>query len=131
MAAFQKTFYMANWQQGKTNRTTLTTLQGRMQARSTGTWHKHRLLGSYCHRQRYTVKLKLSQYEEAQRVKAEEQRLYKNIVCVTSRPTIAFTCYKFDRDCHSQIGLHSHNRRCTMDSHSSTKSIIHETDRCQ
>ena len=36
----------------KTNRTTPTTLQGRMQARPPGTWHKHRLLGSYCHRQR-------------------------------------------------------------------------------
>ena len=29
-----------------------TTLQGRMQARPPGTWHKHRLLESYCHRQR-------------------------------------------------------------------------------
>ena len=45
------------WQTGdreKTNRTAPTTLQGRMQARPPGTWHKHRLLGSYCHRQRDT-----------------------------------------------------------------------------
>ena len=43
------------WRTGdreKTNRTTPTTLQGRMQARLPGTWHKLRLLGSYCHRQR-------------------------------------------------------------------------------
>ena len=26
--------------------------KGRMQARPADTWHKHRLLGSYCHRQR-------------------------------------------------------------------------------
>ena len=44
------------WQTGdreKTNRMTPTTLQGCMQARPPGTWHKHRLLGSYCHRQRF------------------------------------------------------------------------------
>ena len=36
----------------KTNRMTPTMLQGHMQVRPSGTWHKHRLLGSYCHRQR-------------------------------------------------------------------------------
>ena len=43
------------WRTGdreKTNRTTPSTLQGRMQAWPPGTRHKLRLLGSYCHRQR-------------------------------------------------------------------------------
>ena len=62
----------------------------------------------------HTVKVGLSQYEEAQRVKAEEKRLHKKTVCLASRPTTAFTCSKCDRVCHSWIGLHSHNRRCTM-----------------
>ena len=69
-------------------------LQGRMQARPPGTWHKHRLLGSYCHRQRCLEthsKVGLSQYEETQRVKAEEKRLHKKTVCLANRPTTAFT----------------------------------------
>ena len=77
------------WQTGdreKTNRTTPTTLQGRMQVRPPSTWHKHRLLGSYCHRQRcletHIVKVGLSQYEETQRVKVEEKRLHKKTVCL-------------------------------------------------
>ena len=56
----------------------------------------------------------LSQYEGTQRVKAKEKRLHKKTVCLASRPTTAFTCCKCDRDCHSQIGLHSRNRRCKM-----------------
>ena len=63
---------------------------------------------------RHTAKHWLLQYEETQRVNAEEKRLCKKIVCPASRPTTAFTCSKCDRDCHSRIGLHSHNRRCTM-----------------
>ena len=121
------------WRTGnreKTNRTTPTTLHGRMQARPPGTSHKHRLLESYCHRQdawRHTVKVGLSQYEETQRVKAEEKRLHKKTVCLASRPSTAFTCSKCDRDCHSRIGLHSHNRRCTM----GANLWSFETDRCQ
>ena len=63
---------------------------------------------------RHTVKVGLSQYEETQRVKADEKRLRKQTVCLASRPNTAFTCSKCDRDCHSRIGLHSHNRRCKM-----------------
>ena len=37
----------------------------------------------------------LSQYEETQRVKAEEKRLHKKTVCLASRP--AFTCSTCDR----------------------------------
>ena len=114
----------------KTNRTTLTMLQGCMQVRPPGTWHKHRLLGSYCHRQRCLEthsKVGLSQYEETQRVKAEEKRLHKKTVCLASRPTTAFTCSKCDRDCHSRIGLHSRNRRCTM----GANLWSFETDGCQ
>jgi len=43
--------YMVNWRQGKDQQDDPTTLQGRTQARPPGTWHKRRLLGSYCHRQ--------------------------------------------------------------------------------
>ena len=72
------------WRTGdrkKTNRTTPSTLQGRMQARPSGTWHKLRLLGSYCHRDawRHTVKVGLSQYEETQQLKVEEKRLHKRL----------------------------------------------------
>ena len=63
---------------------------------------------------RYTVKERLSQYEETQRVKAEKKRLHKKTVRLASRPITTFTCSKCDRDCHSRIGLHSHNRCCTM-----------------
>ena len=125
MAAFQRTFCMANWQQGKDNRMTPTMLQGCMQARPPGTWHKHRLLRNYCHR--HTVKLGLSQYEETQRVKVEEKRLRKKTVCLASRPITAFTCSKCGRDCHSRTGLHSHNRCCTM----GTNLWSLKTDRCQ
>ena len=41
---------------------------------------------------KHTVKLGLSQYEETQRIKAEEKRLHKKTVCLASRPTTAFTC---------------------------------------
>ena len=60
---------------------------------------------------RHRVKLGLSQYEETQQVKAEEKRLHKKTVCLATRPTTAVTCSKCGRDCHSRIGLHSHNRR--------------------
>ena len=76
---------------------------------------------------RRTVKVGLSQYEETQRVKAEEKRLRKKTVCLASRLTTAFTCSKCDRDCHCQIGLHSHNRRCTI----GANLWSFETDRCQ
>ena len=76
---------------------------------------------------RHTVKVGLSQYEETQRLKAEEKRLHKKTVCLASRPTTAFTCSKCDRDCHSRIGLHSHNRRCKM----GANLWSFETDRCQ
>ena len=129
MVAFQKTFYMANWRQGKTNRTTPTTLQGHMQTRHSRAWHKHILLGSSCHRQKCleTVKLGLSQYEETQRVKAKEKKLHKKTVCLASRPATSFTCFNCGRDYHSRIGLHSHNRRCTM----GANLWSHETERCQ
>ena len=76
---------------------------------------------------RHTVKLGLSQYEETQQVKAEEKRLRKKTVCLASRPTTAFTCSKCGKDCHSRIGLHSHNKRSTM----SANLWYPETDRSQ
>ena len=76
---------------------------------------------------RHTVKVGLSQYEETQQVKAEEKRLHKKTACLASSPTTAFTCSKCGRDCHSRIGLHSHNRCCTMGAY--PRSL--ETDRCQ
>ena len=76
---------------------------------------------------RHTVKMGLSQYEETQQVKVEEKRLHKKTVCLANRPTTPFTCSMCDRDCHSRIGLHSHNRRCTM----SANIWSFETDRCQ
>ena len=75
---------------------------------------------------RYTVKLGLSQYEETQWVKAEK-RLHKKTVCLASRPTMAFICSKCGLDCHSQIGLHIHNRCCAV----GANLWSHETDRCQ
>ena len=97
------------WRTGdreKTNRTTPTTLQGRMQARPTGTWHKlgistdsWEVTATDRDAWRCTVKLGLSQYEETQRVKADDKKLHKKTVC----PTTAFTCSKCDRDCHSRI----------------------------
>ena len=105
------------WRTGdreKTNRTIPSMLQGHMQARPPGTWHKHRLLGRYYHRQRcletHSKSGVLSQYEETHRVKAAEKRIRKKTVCLASRPTTAFTCSKCDRDCHSWIGLHSHKQ---------------------
>ena len=62
-----------------------------------------------------------------QQVQAEEKRLHKKTVCLASRPTTPFTCSKCDRDCHSRIGLHSHNRRCKM----GANLWSFETDRCQ
>ena len=69
---------------------------------------------------RHSVKLDLSQYEETLRVKAEEKRLPKKTLCLTSRPTTSFTFSKCDKDCFFHIGLRSHNRRWSF-----------ETDRCQ
>ena len=76
---------------------------------------------------RHTVKLGLSQYKETQWVKAEEKRRRKMTVCLASRPTTAFTCSKYDKDCHSLIGLHSHKIRCTMGANLWSL----ETDRCE
>ena len=76
---------------------------------------------------RHTVKLRLSQYEETQLVKAEEKKLHKKTVCLARRPTTAFTCSKCGRDYHSRTGLHSHNRRCTIGEHLWSL----KTDRCQ
>ena len=95
----------------KTNRMPPTMLQGCMQARPLGPWHKHRLLGCYCHRQSCLgthSKVGLSQYEETQQLKVEEKRLCKKTVCQASRPTTAFTCSKCGMDCYSWIALHSH-----------------------
>ena len=76
---------------------------------------------------RHTVKVGLSQYEETQRVKAEEKRHHKKTVCLASRPTTAFTYSKCGRNYHSRIGLHSHKRHCTMGANQWSL----ETDRCQ
>ena len=131
MAAFQKTFYMANWQQEKDQQDDPpTTLQGRMQARpqafgiNTDSWE---VTATDRDAWRHTLKVGLSQYEETQRVKAEEKRLHKKTVCLARRPTTAFTCSKCDRDCHSRIDLHSLNIRCTM----GANLWSFETDRCQ
>ena len=76
---------------------------------------------------KHTVKVGLSQYEETQREKVEQKRLRKKTVCLASRPTTAFTRSKCGRDCHSWIGLHRHNRRCTM----GANLWSFETERCQ
>ena len=64
---------------------------------------------------RHTVKVGLSQYEETQRVKAEEKKLHQKAICLANRPITAFTCSKCGRDCPSPIGLRSDKRRCTVD----------------
>ena len=51
---------------------------------------------------------------------SKQKRLYD------SRPTMAFICSKCGRACHSWIGLHSHNRCCTM----GANLWYFETDRC-
>ena len=76
---------------------------------------------------RHTVKVGLSQYEKTQQLKVEENRLHKKTACLANRPTTAFTCSKCDRDCHSRIGLHSHNRRCKI----GANLWSFKTDRCQ
>ena len=114
----------------KTNRTTPTTLQGRMQARPPGTWHKHRLLGSYCHRQRCLETHSKSGVITIRRntaIKSGREKLHKKTACLANRPTTTFTCSKCNRDCHSRIGLHSHNRRCKM----GANLWSFETDICQ
>ena len=63
---------------------------------------------------RHIVKLALSQYEETKLVRALENRLHKKTVCLANRPTTAFICSKCCRDCHFWVGLHNHNRHCTM-----------------
>ena len=112
-----------------TNRTTPTTLQGCMQARPPGTWYKHRLLGSYCHRQRCleTHSKRGVITIQIQRLKVEETRLHKKTACLANRPTTPFTCSKCGRDCHFRIGFQSHNRRCKM----GANLCSFETDRCQ
>ena len=109
---------------------TTTTLQRHMQVRTPSAWHKHRLLGSYCHRQRCLEthsKTGVITIWRNKASKAEEKRLHKKTVCLANRPATAFTCSKCDRNCHSRIGLHSHNRRCTM----GANLWSFETDRCQ
>ena len=130
MAAFQRTFYMANWQQGKDQQDVPTMLQGRMQVRPPGTWHKHRLLGSFCHRQRCLETHSKSGVITIWRNTASKsggEKVSQKDCILASRPTTAFTCSKCDRDCHSRIGLHSHNRRCTMGANLWSLEI----DRCQ
>ena len=76
---------------------------------------------------RHTVKVGLSQYEKTQRLKAEEKGLHKKSACLANRSTTPFTRSKCDRDCHSRIGLHSHNRRCTK----GANLWSFDTERCQ
>ena len=110
MATFQKTFYIVNWQWGKDQRP-------QQHFKDVCKWDLQALgINTDCWEVtatdrdawRHIVKVGLSQYEETQRVKAEEERIRKKTVCLASRPTTAFTCSKCDRNCHSRIGLHSH-----------------------
>ena len=119
------------WRTGdreKSNRTIPSTLQGRMRDLQTlginsDSWE---VTATDRDAWRHTAKLGLLQYEETQRVKWRE-RLLKTTVCVANRPTTAFTCSKCGRDCHSRIGLHSHNSCCTT----GANLWSFETDRCQ
>ena len=131
MAAFQKTFYMANWRQGKDQQDDPQlrfkgVCKRNLQALgiSTDYWE---VTATDRDAWRHTIKLGLSQYEETQQVKAEEKWLHKKTACLANSPTTAFTCSKCDRDCHSRICLHSHHRRCTMGANLWSL----ETDRCQ
>ena len=117
MAAFQRTLYMVNWRQWKDQQDDPNYASRTYAARPPGTWHKHRFLGSYCHRQRclntHSKTGAITVWRNTT-VKVGEKRLCKKTICLASRPTTAFTCSKCDRDCHSKIGLHSHKRCCTM-----------------
>ena len=129
MAAFQKTFYMVNWRQGKDqqdyhNYALRTYASETSRHLAPDSWN---VTATDRDAWRRTVKAGLSQYEETQRLKAKEKRLHKTTVCLANRPTAPFTCCKCGRDCHSQIGLHSHNRRCKM----GANLWSFETDRCQ
>ena len=128
MAAFQKTFYMANWRQGKDQEddpSFKAVCKQDLQALGINTdfWE---VTATDRDPWRHTVKLGLSQFEQT-RVKAEDERLHKKTACLANRPTTVFICFKCGRDCHSRIGLHSHNRRCTM----GANLWSFETDRCQ
>ena len=113
----QRTFYMMNWRQGKNQQddpnyaSRIYICKRDLQALgiNTDSWE---VIATDRDAWRQIVKVELSQYEETQRVKAEERRLHKKTVCVASR--LALTCSKSGRDCHSQIGLYSHKRCCTM-----------------
>ena len=98
------------WQTGdreKTKRMTQTVLQGSMRdlqalGINTDSWE---VTATDRDAWRHTVRLGLSQYEETQRLKAEEKRLHKKTACLTSRPTTPFTCSKCDRDCTLKLVL--------------------------
>ena len=101
MAAFQKTFYMANWP-GRPHLRFKDVCKRDLQALgiSTDSWE---VTATDRNAWRHTVKVWLSQYEEAQQLKAEEKRLHKGTACLAGRPTTAFTCSKCYRDCHSRL----------------------------
>ena len=109
MATFQRTFYKVNWQRWKRpsarpQQRFKDVCKRDLQALGINT-DSLEVTATDRDAWGHTVKVGLSQYEETQRVRAEEKRLHKKTVCLASRPTTAFTCSKCDRDCHSRIGL--------------------------
>ena len=99
MAAFKKTFYMANWRQGKDQHDDPNYASRTYASETSRHLALTQTLGKLLPQTEmpgHTVKLGLSQYEETQRVKAEEKWLRKKTVCVASGPAAAFTCSRCD-----------------------------------
>ena len=102
MAAFRKTFYMANWQQGKDQQDDpnyasrmYASETSRHLSKNTDSWE---VTATDRDAWGHTVKVGLSQYEETQRVKAEEKRLHKKTVCLAGMPAMTLICSRCDRD---------------------------------
>ena len=62
---------------------------------------------------RQTVQKGLSNFEETLAQRHREKRMRRKAAAHADRPASDFVCVLCHRDCHSRIGLVSHNRRCT------------------
>ena len=66
---------------------------------------------------RYAISDGLLQFEQQLRLRSDLKRSQRKARSQCDRPATAFSCTHCGRDCHSNIGLFSHNRRCTGNRH--------------
>ena len=88
------------------------TFHGCVRARPEGNRHRHQYMGSLHTRHGPPggrLRSGLISFEERQQLFAEEKQDRRKIRLQADRPATVFVCEQCQRDCHSRVGLYSHN----------------------